>query len=608
MLKINIGSLQSRVLLNKKGISQGINHCAKEILDKPTSVNEVLTFANNTTAKRNAFMVRMLYKYETANFYRKAAEKEDLSYVKNIFAFVKKPHREHFDLVERFGDSFEGLERIFVASENKREALNFAIDVDKQILNKHKKSRKELISELLESPYHKKYVKNFDRIKSYLILNNDNPKAVEWLDNMMSRNIFSQKHFDKRLQEKKIKEKFPFEASTKILNPNTFYSIYSEPVGNLASAACEYFNVSSEMLKNGNDKDIFNILSTTSSKNVNLRKSIIQSFTKRSKHDSSSAKSEYITELNNLFSTIDTDRYVRKFIKNTISILPYNLTIKELNEILAMVPSGKLESKRQAILDILRNNSKEQRMQILKENMSSVSDEGTLTKFFRIARNLFKKENKIDKLNNGASVSKKCVAKESQLKLILNGSQKEVENKSQQTLELAKESVKTKNPTPGISDKKQFVKDAVVGLVNRKLGVKTFEKQCDIYSANATKMRLNMLPEIFASIADTRKTDRAVGKLRSNSSNKDAITLFSKINGSNKKLVNYLLKKRNADNSRMFEIKDIITILDKAEARIAKDKKANPEYRARDARRYYNHLYEAKLEQYGKVKRQTFNA
>ena len=330
-----------------------------------------------------------------------------------------------------------------MASENKREALDFAIDVDKQILNKHKKSRKELISELLESPYHKKYVKNFDRIKSYLILNNDNPKAVEWLDNMMSRNIFSQKHFDKRLQEKKIKEKFPFEVSTKTLNPNTFYSIYSEPVGNFASAACEYFNVSSEMLKNGNDKDIFNILSTTSSKNVNLRKSVIQSFTQRSKHDSSSAKSEYITELNNLFSTIDTDRYVRKFIKNTISILPYNLTIKELNEILAMVPSGKLESKRQAILDILRNNSKEQRMQILKENMSSVSDEGTLTKFFRITRNLFRNKSKVAKLSKDTVMSKKSI--DIQPQIVFYEQQKELDKTTaQQTLELAKESVKTK--------------------------------------------------------------------------------------------------------------------------------------------------------------------
>ena len=58
----------------------------------------------------------------------------------------------------------------------------------------------------------------------------------------------------------------------------------------------------------------------------------------------------------------------------------------------------------------------------------------------------------------------------------------------------------------------------------------------------------------------------------------------------------------------MFEVKDIISMVKKAEAKIAEDKKINPEYRARDARKYYNHLYEAKLEQYGKVKRQTTKA
>ena len=78
-----------------------------------------------------------------------------------------------------------------------------------------------------------------------------------------------------------------------------------------------------------------------------------------------------------------------------------------------------------------------------------------------------------------------------------------------------------------------------------------------------------MLPEIFSSIADTRKADRAVGKHRINSSNKDALDLYLLINGSNKKYVNYLLKKRNVDNSRMFEVKDIISMVKKAEAKIA---------------------------------------
>ena len=151
---------------------------------------------------------------------------------------------------------------------------------------------------------------------------------------------------------------------------------------------------------------------------------------------------------------------------------------------------------------------------------------------------------------------------------------------------------------------KKVLTDNILSFVMQKLGAKTFDRQKAAFGANATKIRLSMLPEIFASIADTRKADRAVGKYRINSSNKDALALYLRINGNNRKFVNYLLKKRNVDNTRMFEVKDIIAMIDKAEAKIAADKKANPQYRARDARRYYNSLYEAKIQQYGKIKRQ----
>lgn len=151
---------------------------------------------------------------------------------------------------------------------------------------------------------------------------------------------------------------------------------------------------------------------------------------------------------------------------------------------------------------------------------------------------------------------------------------------------------------------KKALTDNILSFVMQKLGAKTFDRQKAAFGANATKIRLSMLPEIFASIADTRKADRAVGKYRINSSNKDALALYLRINGNNRKFVSYLLKKRNVDNTRMFEVKDIIEMIDKAEAKIAADKKANPKYRARDARRYYNSLYEAKIQQYGKIKRQ----
>ncbi len=113
-----------------------------------------------------------------------------------------------------------------------------------------------------------------------------------------------------------------------------------------------------------------------------------------------------------------------------------------------------------------------------------------------------------------------------------------------------------------------------------------------------------MLPEIFASIKETRAADRAAGKMKSNSSNKDALALYERINGKNKKLVNYMLKKRNVDGTRMFEVKDIIATLDKAEAKIATNKKAAPKtYKANDVKEYYNHLFDSKVQQYGKIQK-----
>lgn len=140
-------------------------------------------------------------------------------------------------------------------------------------------------------------------------------------------------------------------------------------------------------------------------------------------------------------------------------------------------------------------------------------------------------------------------------------------------------------------------------IISQKLGAKTLERQEELYSKNATKMRLNMLPEIFDSIKETRKIDRLVGKLKSQSSNKDAVELYSRINGNNRKLIRYMLMKRNVDGTRMFEVKEIVAFIDKANEKIAKAKQENPKFSAKDAKAYYKKLYQAKIEEYGKLKR-----
>ena len=112
-----------------------------------------------------------------------------------------------------------------------------------------------------------------------------------------------------------------------------------------------------------------------------------------------------------------------------------------------------------------------------------------------------------------------------------------------------------------------------------------------------------MLPEIFESIKETRAAERAAGKKLS-VSNKDALNLYSLVKGRNKKLVSYMLKKRNADGTRMYNIKDIIKTIEQAETKVHNDKLASPRtYKAADAKAYYNTLLEAQIKEHGKLEK-----
>ena len=180
--------------------------------------------------------------------------------------------------------------------------------------------------------------------------------------------------------------------------------------------------------------------------------------------------------------------------------------------------------------------------------------------------------------------------------------QVESTNNIDKSVKLAKTAPKQPNA------KKLVVINDVNGVIEKKLGAKTLDEQKSDYAKKATKMRLNMLPEIFASIKETRAADRANG-IKSKYSNKDALALYEKINGKNKKLVNYMLKKRNADGTRKFNIKDIITTLDDAEKQVIQNKKIAPKkYNAQSERNYYNNIFDTNVAIYGqleKAKKQT---
>lgn len=149
--------------------------------------------------------------------------------------------------------------------------------------------------------------------------------------------------------------------------------------------------------------------------------------------------------------------------------------------------------------------------------------------------------------------------------------------------------------------KLQVISD-VNNIIEKKLGTKTLDKQKAQYDKQATKIRLSLLPEIFESIKSSRKLERELGVKTPSIANKDAIKLYERINGNNRKLVRYMLLKTKSktDDTRLFTIKDILRVLDKAEEEIPVYKSIDPAYKPRA---YYNEIFDKYVDQYGKVSR-----
>lgn len=149
--------------------------------------------------------------------------------------------------------------------------------------------------------------------------------------------------------------------------------------------------------------------------------------------------------------------------------------------------------------------------------------------------------------------------------------------------------------------KLQVISD-VNNIIEKKLGAKTLDKQKAQYDKQATKIRLSLLPEIFESIKSSRKLERDLGVKTPTIANKDAIKLYERINGNNRKLIRYMLLKTKSktDDTKLFTVKDILRVLDKAEEEIPIYKSIDSAYKPRT---YYNEIFDKYVDQYGKVSR-----
>lgn len=582
-------------------------------------INDIVELTKKSSKKQLSFLQALANNFNRFNFYRNPAEKDNSKLVNEVFSKIKKPNNLHQSICNKFSDSFESLNTIIDWAGSNKKRLKFVLNLNEDLFKYDRPEGNTLIPDLLKSEHVEEYMKQYDKIKSFLKLNKDNPNAVSELDKKFTPEQFSGQNFNKLLELDQNRAKYSL-LDRAIVNGDNCLKLLTPENHKLAKMMSEIFLPTDEMLKNGAAEDIANILISTNKKNAPLREELLSRFSptiRSADREFSFENDKKLTLLSKLYNTIDLDKNVKIFVKKSLPKLDGNMQLDDFVDILENVSTKKLNIFKDNAWNIIFKTSKEERIDALNNNITDAffeTESSRISNKLKIQYGYIKKpsitKNLYMKVKNGINILRDLITPDEASKVKSTIPQEKAlpkeafkpETKAVPQIEPKTQVVPNSTPAKKTA-KKQIVKDKVVEFVKTKLGEKTFNSQQEEFSKNATKIRMSLLPEIFASIADTRKMDRMIGKTRNQSSNKDVLTLYSKINGHNRKFVNYMLKKRNVDNSRMFEVRDIIAILEKAESKIADNKRLNLNYRAKDAKAYYNHLFDAKIEQYGKLKR-----
>ena len=364
--------------------------------------------------------------------------------------------------------------------------------------------------------------------------------------------------------------------------------------------------------------DILKMYKTSNAENIQTRLDILSKFKYSTTGKDAEASHNEIKAMKKLFDKMDSDKSSANFVYKVLGDDIKAKSIRDLAGILDVVPSKKAEIFHKNIARIVRYTDEEERINALKnevENPFFITESYAQILEDSIKAGFSKKESKISQMARFV---------ENKINQMRYNRIESAAPQATTEIQLVKPSytpvvapvypttaIETK--TPAIKLKRTFkespqarklrVQNDVNEIIKQKLGQKTFENQQHDYNVGAMVMRLKLLPEIFESIKDTRKMQKMAGQ-RPNVENKDAIKLYSRINGKNRKLVNYMLKQTDSEGHRIYNMKEILAKLDLIEAKVSNLKSAKgKDFNSKDAKIVYQNEYEKLFEQYGKLKR-----
>ena len=566
--------------------------------------------------KQQNFLTKLVDKYNSTYYY--SNNKENPENVLTIAQSIEEPKRFHYNVVESISVTFENLLNILKNISTKEEA-EFVINLEKKIL-KNKQNSEKILSDFVYSPYKEEYMKNINNYKSYLRLNANNEDAIKNLDKMMAEGSYDCKVYDMRRDLNYIFRKKTVELMDAKDEIEKYYSASGIKF-------IDRLTKSNNLPLNYSKKDkaiLMDIYKTCTPENISVREQIMKSYQEHTYQ--SNDFSEEIAAMSEVFKKIDngnkyTVKFIDKFLSNTNNIE----SIQALNEILETVPASKAYVFNENLSKIVMYTTPgEERVKALKEELTNFNFRNKRTenvykfrkdaekygymqpesKFSKRIKYLKNEINKlryyfIQKFETNTTIQKQKAVGTAE---IINTKNTAEKTKAAEIMD-AKESNNTassrqtiKNFTK-IQKQKLEVQENVKDFINKRLHKSIVNEQERIYLKKATKMRLKMMPEILSSIKETRADLRKSGVKRPKISNFDAVDLYTRINGRNKKLVNYMLKKRNPDGTQMYSVTDIINELSKVNKRIITEK-----LKPAEIRKLYEDALQDKVNNFGNLK------
>lgn len=605
---------------------------AADVLGK--DAQDVQKKLNGNTKRKTDFYALMVEKYNRTNFYAEVGKKENPELVDKIFDIVEKPSDEHFRFVDSINLPFAETKTVFEKLENNPKKINIAGTIYNDISGirvNHRDSgnterTKRIFMDMINSPNREEYLANYETYKPHIHHNAEDKNVIKLLDEKISAKSYDKKNAN---NVNEVNRLFTSLVEVGKFNRAELTSHYSKEANELVKTLDARIAIR-HGVSNKDADSLAEIYKTTTKDNAVARGKFIESNyyfgAQRDKYDENE-----ISNIGKVFKMMDEDPNMMKFINklnkngrgfgkaesylklaDQVGTKVLNRDADVIGETIGMNRYHSYESvvehyeqKPKSIfgraMDSLKGLFKKKEEPV-DNNIYWTGED--LAKMEKVAaeQDAEKMKKSVDNITENVSIKPAMIDTMSKVASVDTSVVKpQVEKRVVKHRSFFKPYV-PKQP----SAKKLVVINDVNNIIENKLGKNVYADQSRVYANKATKMRLSMLPEIFDSIKETRAAARKNGTFnkRTTEKNEDALDLYQRINGKNKRLVNYMLKVRNEDGTRKYTVKDIVNTLSETSKTVRQEKMATPKdrpFRAKDEKAMYDILADEQIAKYGKL-------